>query len=185
LLRSKHLSKWAGRIEGDDQKVNGLLQRIYKWHLAWEKFDVKVKVKLLSRVQFFATPWTVAYQALQSMEFSRQEYWDMEMFGWDNMKDKLMRNKKIKELRDQNLPAASTTICTLICSHTKRFAISEKCLHISHLHPVPLSISSPTFGKLQVPNFQKHMHILPHLSPIFHILCSFLRPQLMMLSQES
>ena len=33
------------------------------------------KVKSLSRVQFFATPWTVAYQAPQSMEFSRQEYW--------------------------------------------------------------------------------------------------------------
>ena len=34
---------------------------------------VKVKVKSLSRD--FATPWTVAYQAPQSMEFSRQEYW--------------------------------------------------------------------------------------------------------------
>ena len=31
-------------------------------------------VKLLSRVQYFATPWTVAYQAPPSMEFSRQEY---------------------------------------------------------------------------------------------------------------
>ena len=29
----------------------------------------------LSYVQLFATPWTVAYQALQSMGFSRQEYW--------------------------------------------------------------------------------------------------------------
>ena len=36
---------------------------------------VKVKVKSLSRVWLFATPWTVAYQALQSMGFSRQEYW--------------------------------------------------------------------------------------------------------------
>ena len=35
----------------------------------------KVKVKSLSRVWLFATPWTVAYQASQSMEFSRQEYW--------------------------------------------------------------------------------------------------------------
>ena len=34
-----------------------------------------VKVKLLSRVQLFATPWTVAYQAPLSMGFSRQEYW--------------------------------------------------------------------------------------------------------------
>ena len=37
--------------------------------------DYKVKVKSLSRVRLLATPWTVAYQALQSMAFSRQEYW--------------------------------------------------------------------------------------------------------------
>ena len=30
---------------------------------------------MLSRVRLFATPWTVAYQAPLSMEFSRQEYW--------------------------------------------------------------------------------------------------------------
>ena len=36
---------------------------------------MKVKVKSLSRVQLFATPWTVAYQASPSMAFSRQEYW--------------------------------------------------------------------------------------------------------------
>ena len=35
----------------------------------------KVKVKLLSRVRLFATPWTVAHQAPPSMGFSRQEYW--------------------------------------------------------------------------------------------------------------
>jgi len=32
-------------------------------------------VKSLSRVLFFATPWTVAHQASPSMEFSRQQYW--------------------------------------------------------------------------------------------------------------
>ena len=32
-------------------------------------------VKLLSRVQLFATPWTVANPAPPSMGFSRQEYW--------------------------------------------------------------------------------------------------------------
>ena len=37
--------------------------------------SLKVKVKSLSRVRLFATPWTVAYQAPLSMEFSRQEYW--------------------------------------------------------------------------------------------------------------
>ena len=33
------------------------------------------KAKSLSCVQLFATPWTVAYQVLPSMGFSRQECW--------------------------------------------------------------------------------------------------------------
>ena len=36
---------------------------------------LKVKVKSVSPVWLFATPWTVAYQAPPSMGFSRQEYW--------------------------------------------------------------------------------------------------------------
>ena len=32
-------------------------------------------VSVLSRVQLFATSWTVALQAPLSIEFSRQEYW--------------------------------------------------------------------------------------------------------------
>ena len=38
----------------------------------------KVKVKSLSHVRLFTTPWTVACQAPPSMGFSRQEYWS----GW-------------------------------------------------------------------------------------------------------
>ena len=36
---------------------------------------IEKKMKLLSRVQLFATPWTVSYQVPLSMGFSRQEYW--------------------------------------------------------------------------------------------------------------
>ena len=36
---------------------------------------MKVKVKSLSRVRLFTTPWIAAYQAPPSMGFSRQEYW--------------------------------------------------------------------------------------------------------------
>ena len=36
---------------------------------------MKVKVKLLSLVQLFVTPWIVANQAPPFMEFSRQKYW--------------------------------------------------------------------------------------------------------------
>ena len=38
--------------------------------------ESKSEVKSLSRVRFFATPWTVADQAPLSMGFSRQECWN-------------------------------------------------------------------------------------------------------------
>ena len=49
-----------------------LLSPTLTYMLLWV---VKVKVKSLSRVQLFATPWTVAYDAPLSLGFSRQEYW--------------------------------------------------------------------------------------------------------------
>ena len=58
--------------------VPGILQaRTLEWVAisfsnAWKW---KVKVKSLSRIRLFATPWTAAYQAPPSMGFSRQEYW--------------------------------------------------------------------------------------------------------------
>ena len=41
------------------------------------KYEVSEEneVKSLSRVRLFATAWTVAYQALPSVGFSRQEHW--------------------------------------------------------------------------------------------------------------
>ena len=36
---------------------------------------VCVCVSVLSRIQFFVTPWIAACQASLSMEFSRREYW--------------------------------------------------------------------------------------------------------------
>ena len=45
-------------------------------HLRHTLKKVRVKkVKWLSCVRLFATPWTIPYQAALSMEFSRQEYW--------------------------------------------------------------------------------------------------------------
>ena len=58
--------------------IPGILQaRTLEWVAisfsnAWKW---KVKGKLLSRVRLLATPWTAAYQAPPSMEFSRQAYW--------------------------------------------------------------------------------------------------------------
>ena len=44
---------------------NGVMPRVVE----------RKKVKSLSPVQLFATPWTVPYQGPPSMGFSRQEYW--------------------------------------------------------------------------------------------------------------
>ena len=53
--------------------TSGSSQFMYCWSLAWRILKWS-EVKLLSRVRLFATPWTVAYKAPLSMEFSRQEY---------------------------------------------------------------------------------------------------------------
>ena len=39
-----------------------------------QNVQISVKVKWLSHVRLFVTPWTVAHQAPPSMGFSRQEY---------------------------------------------------------------------------------------------------------------
>ena len=44
-------------------------------HITIPSYHQKLKMKLLSHVQLFATPWTVPYQAPPSMGFSRQEFW--------------------------------------------------------------------------------------------------------------
>ena len=43
------------------------------WEWVW--LVIVVIVKSLSPVPLFATPWTVAYQALPFIGFSKQEYW--------------------------------------------------------------------------------------------------------------
>ena len=76
--------------------VPGILQaRALEWVAisssnAWKW---KVKVKLLSRVWLFATPWTAAYQAPPSLGFSRQEYWSglPLPLAWEKI-----RNQKLK-----------------------------------------------------------------------------------------
>ena len=61
-----------------DSAVPGVLQaRTLEWvaisfSSAWKW---RVKVKSLSRVRLFATPWTAAHQAPLPMGFSRQEHW--------------------------------------------------------------------------------------------------------------
>ena len=71
-------------LKDDAVKVlHSICQQIWKtqwWPQDWKRsvfipVPKKVKVKSLSCVRLFLTPWTVAHQAPPSMEFSRQEYW--------------------------------------------------------------------------------------------------------------
>ena len=55
------------------RRLNNFVVFKPKEHFFW--VAVKVKVKLLSGVQLFVSPWTVAHVAPSSMGFSRQEYW--------------------------------------------------------------------------------------------------------------
>ena len=80
VSRFSHLRLCATPIDGCPlgYPIPGILQaRTLEWVAisfsnAWKW---KVKVKSLSRVWLFATPWTAAYRAPPSMGFSRQEYW--------------------------------------------------------------------------------------------------------------
>ena len=62
-----------------DSPISGILQArtlervAISFSNAWKW---KVKVKLLSHVRLFETPWTATHQAPPSMGFSRQEYWN-------------------------------------------------------------------------------------------------------------
>ena len=65
LRRAWQLAPVFSPGESHGQRIRGaIFPRVAK----------KVKVKFLSCVRFFVTPWIVAYQASPSMEFSRQEY---------------------------------------------------------------------------------------------------------------
>ena len=58
------LGKWQRNIvSGRPKSPNKLIQTL------------QVKVRSLSRVRLFGTPWTVAHPAPPSMGFSRQGYW--------------------------------------------------------------------------------------------------------------
>ena len=58
---------------------HGNRSSILAWRIPWTEepggLQSIVKVKSLSPVRLFVTPWTVAHQAPSSKGFSRQEYW--------------------------------------------------------------------------------------------------------------
>ena len=63
---------------------------------------VKVKMKSLSHVRLFATPWTVAYQAPPSMGFSRQEYWSGLLFSFSRGSSQPRDRTRVSRIPDRS-----------------------------------------------------------------------------------
>ena len=121
----------------------------------------RVKVKSLSRVRLFATPWTVAYQAPWSVEFSRQEYWSglpcpspERIFPTQG----LNRNNSIYFLRSSSVQfisvaQSSPTLCDPMNCSMPGLPVHQQLLEFTqtHIHRVsdaiqpshPLSSPSP------------------------------------------
>ena len=74
-------------------------------------------MKLLSRVRLFATPWTVAHQAPQSMEFSRQEYWSGVPFPSPGDLPNPGIEPRSPTLQADTLPSEPPNIWALLISH--------------------------------------------------------------------
>ena len=78
LLRNLYAGQEVTESDMEQQTVSKLgkeyIKAVYR-HPAYLTTYCRVKVKSLSRVQLFETPWTIAHQAPLSMGFSRQEYW--------------------------------------------------------------------------------------------------------------
>ena len=78
---SKPLRPWALTSESPQFKSQlfclGTLCTSYYLNISQLSYFIfeKVKVKSLSCVRLFVTPWTVAHKAPLSIGFSRQEYW--------------------------------------------------------------------------------------------------------------
>ena len=115
--------------------VLGILQaRTLEWVAisfsnAWKG---KVKVKLLSRVRLFATPWSAAYQAPPSMGFSRQEYWSGVPLPSPHWATRSPHMGKVTCLESQLVIGEAWIRTQVFCSKLSCFfhTISEKCPYV-------------------------------------------------------
>ena len=108
------------------------------------------EVKSLSHVRLFATPWTVAYQALPSMGFSRQECWSGLSFpspgGLSHQGSPMISGVSLC-VCVYIFPICSPIEQHLGCLHilaTVKDAVVDIGLHMSHeiLISIPLNIHS-------------------------------------------
>ena len=127
---------------------------------------------MLSHVQFFATPWTVACQAPLSMEFSRQEYWS----GWPFPSPGNLPNPGIKPLfkifcvrpRGVWVLVLVTQSCPTLCDPIDCRQPASSVHGILHARIARVGCHSLLQGIFPIqglnPHFLYRMQILYHLS---------------------
>ena len=85
---------------------------------------IKVKVKSLSRVRLFVTPWTAAHQAPLPMGFSRQEYWSGVPLPSLSSYTAFLKYPNNGLFRHSPLPPPKSTCCmelSLVSCHLEQF----------------------------------------------------------------
>ena len=115
--------------------IPGILQaRTLEWvAISFSKaWKWKVKVKSLSHLQLFATPWTVAYQAPPPMGFSRQEYWSGFLLPFPLMAEGIVIGVSVPEQNQAPLWLKVRTTSTIFSRPFRGFtwaAPSDCCRH--------------------------------------------------------
>ena len=121
---------------------------------AYITHSLKVKVKSLSYVPLFATPWTVTYEAPPSMEFSGQECWnglpfpspgDLPDTGIEPGSPVLQAD--IWATREAPGQYAATLMCWLLtglCEHSNLWLLCGISF-LSFSPSLPLPLLSPSF----------------------------------------
>ena len=140
-----------------DSSVPGILQaRTLEWvaisfSKAWKR---KVKVKSLSRVWVFATPWAAAYQAPPSMGFSRQEYWSgvpspspdgtWRSAELNSFQDGIQGHTQLQDFLNQSCPSLDTEENLWLWSWQRGTSLVKQLLRVLFLKPNRLLAFLPT-----------------------------------------
>ena len=127
-----------GRTESDTTEATWRQQQQRDWYIV----KGKVKVKSLSRVRLFATPWTLAYEAPPPMEFSRQEYWSGCHFLLQGIFPTQGSNPSLPHCKQPFLPSESPGKLPVYTKGSINLALAPPGVH-SRYNPLPLSVGVP------------------------------------------
>ena len=123
-------------IKNWDIQKNISQHAVYLCVATTEKSHYEVKAKLLSRVQLFGTPWTVAYQVPLPMGFSRQDYWSGLPFPPPgDLPDPGIKSNKQNSPMTQKLKLSDWKLKELLGWPKSSFSfLSKNKRHIFYLH---------------------------------------------------